>query len=352
MKNAVLTYSLALLSLVACGTGGKEKHASDGAAGCVKEAWTLAPPAGVEASVADIDTMELGNPFITYDAKTNGYYMVADGGCMWTSKDLRHWNGPFEVLRHDTASWIGASPVITSPEIHKYNNRYYYMATFEVPGCTVNDAAGVPFTRRSCVALVADSIAGPYRTIDGKSDLLVVEEMAAHPTFCTDERNVGYMIYNHQGEQNGDATVQIVRFTPDLGRRMGEAYVMFTASQNSWSRSNDGKGQFAPLMDSPHLFYTGDYTMGILFNTYIGDERAVGVAYSQTATLNGPWVIDGKPLLADGAAMTTMFKDYDGTMVMVATVETVLDGRKRRVPRLFKMDSQFDKLEVKGFYKF
>ena len=152
MKNAVLTYSLALLSLVACGTGGKEKHASDGAAGCVKEAWTLAPPAGVEASVADIDTMELGNPFITYDAKTNGYYMVADGGCMWTSKDLRHWNGPFEVLRHDTASWIGVSPVITSPEIHKYNNRYYYMATPLLP--TVLPVLTEPLTARATFLLL------------------------------------------------------------------------------------------------------------------------------------------------------------------------------------------------------
>lgn len=352
MKIIRLIYLLCILLLVAC--GGKNGNSGDGkhaAEACGP--WTLSAPSGVEVAVADIDTMCLSNPFITYDVKSNGYYMVADGGYMWTSKDLRNWTGPFEVLKQDTSSWVGASPVITSPEIHKYGNRYYYMATFEVPGCIVNDADGKPFTRRSCVALVADTIIGPYRTIDKDSELLVVEEMAAHPTFCTDDLDVGYMIYNHMGEQNGDATVQIIRFTPDLARRMGEAYIMFSASQNSWSKAHvNGKEQFSPIIESPYIFITGDYVLGILFNTYVDDVRTTGVAYSQTGSLNGPWVIDAEPLLPAGMAVSGMFDDYDGTPVLVASTDTIIGGEKRCVTRLLKADTEFDKLQIKGYYKF
>ena len=341
MKSRFLTYIIISLLLVACGTGNKDN-----------EPYTLTTPNGVDEMAVSIDTMDVDNPFITYDVATNRYYMVADGGYMWTSADMHVWNGPYDVLQQDTTSWIGASPIITSPEIHKYNNRYYYMATFENPDSIVNDANGNPFVRRSCVALVADSIVGPYVTIDNTRSLLAVEEMAAHPTFCTDDLDVGYMIYNHQGEQNGDATVQIVRFTPDLGRRMGEAYVMFTASQNSWSRSEvEGVEQFSPIMEAPDLFYTGDYVMGIMFNTYIDETPAVGVAYSQTGTLNGPWVIEEEPMLT-GYRAAAMFNDYDGTLVMVTNMDTIIGESMKRVPKLFKMESQFNKLQIEGHYKF
>ena len=188
---------------------------------------------------------------------------------------------------------------------------------------------------------------------DKDSELLVVEEMAAHPTFCTDDLDVGYMIYNHMGEQNGDATVQIIRFTPDLARRMGEAYIMFSASQNSWSKAHvNGKEQFSPIIESPYIFITGDYVLGILFNTYVDDVRTTGVAYSQTGSLNGPWVIDAEPLLPAGMAVSGMFDDYDGTPVLVASTDTIIGGEKRSVTRLLKADTEFDKLQIKGYYKF
>lgn len=352
VKIVKFAYLLVALFVASCGTGNKSAGES-GVAQCADDAWELAAPDGMQVAVTHIDTMNLENPYITYDVKSNGYYMVADGGYMWTSRDMHTWMGPYEVLQQDTASWIGASPVVTSPEIHKFNNRYYYMATFEVPGCVVNDASGKPFVRRSCSALVADSIVGPYRTIDPNSELLVKEEMAAHPTFCIDEFKVGYMIYNHQGEQNGDGTVQIVRFTPDLGRRMGEAYVMFTASKNNWSQAVvDGKIQFSPVMESPTFFIANDYVLGIMFNTYIKGERAVGVAYSNTGSLNGPWVIDDKPLFTDGLGVVNMFNDYDGTLVVVANKDTIVNGEKRNTIKLFKADTQFDKLQIKGYYKF
>ena len=346
VKKAFVTYIFLLLMLVACGDK-KGVVQSDG--------WTFAPPPGVALDTVAIDTMGIKNPFIRYEREDDCYYMLGDGGYMWVSGDLRSWVGPYDVLDQDTASWIGAEPVITSPEVHKFNGKYYYMATFERPNVVVYGADGKPFKRRSCVTLVADDIRGPYRTIDNRNCLLVESEMAAHPTFCVDDLAASYMIYTHQGEQNGNGTVQIIRFSDDLGRRVGEPFVMFSAVKNMWSGSVvDGERHFSPVMEAPFLFFTDEREMGILFTSYIGSEKAIGVAYTQTGEYgyNGPWVVEPQPLLTGNVGSASIFADYDGTKVLVVGKDTIVDGTVKCVPQLFKLDMQFDKLKIEGHYKF
>ena len=347
MRNSFVIYLFFALILASCGGNGKSGVHGDG--------WCFAPPAGVALDTVSMDDMDMKNPFIRYEYDDNCYYMVGDGGYMWVSADLRSWVGPYDVLDQDTASWIGAEPVITSPEIHRFAGKYYYMATFERPDVMASDADGRPFARRSCVALVADDIRGPYRTIDSGSSLLVESEMAAHPTFGVDHLGASYMIYTHQGEQNGDGTVQIIRFSDNLGRRVGEAYIMFSASKNVWSGNVvDGERRFSPVMEAPFLFVTDEKEMGMLFTSYIGDEKAIGVAYTQTGEYgyNGPWEIEPQPLLTGGVGSASIFADYDGTKVLVVGKDTVVDGVAKSVPQLFKLDMQFDKLKVEGHYKF
>ena len=346
MRKSFVIYILLAFVLVACGD---RKGALQG------DGWTFSPPAGVALDTVLMDDMEMNNPFIRYEREDDCYYMVGDGGYMWVSCNLRSWVGPYDVLCQDTASWIGAEPVITSPEIHKFGGKYYYMATFERPDVMVPDAEGRPFARRSCVALVADDIRGPYRTIDCGSSLLVESEMAAHPTFGVDHLGASYMIYTHQGEQNGDGTVQIIRFSDDLGRRVGEAYIMFSADENQWSGSVvDGERRFSPVMEAPFLFITDEKEMGILFTSYIGGEKAIGVAYTQTGEYgyNGPWTVEQQPLLTGGVGSASIFTDYDGTKVLVVGKDTVADGIVKCRPQLFKLDMQFDKLKIEGHYKF
>lgn len=344
-KAFVISLFLAFV-LVACG---------DRKGGVQGDGWAFAPPVGVAVDTVAIDTMDVKNPFICYEREDECYYMVGDGGFMWLSDDLHSWVGPYDVLDQDTASWIGASPVITSPEIHRYKGKYYYMATFERPDVVAVDADGKPFARRSCVALVADDIRGPYRTIDRNSSLLVESEMAAHPTFGVDYFDVPYMMYTHQGEQNGDGTVQIIRFSEDLGRRVGEAYIMFSAAGNPWSGDfMNGQRNFSPIMEAPFLFFTDEKEMGILFTTYVDGVKAVGVAYTQTGEYgyNGPWVVEPQPLLTSNVGSASIFCDYDGTKVLAVSKDTIIGGVAKSVPQLFKLDMQFDKLKIEGYYKF
>ncbi|MBO7319730.1 MAG: family 43 glycosylhydrolase [Clostridia bacterium] len=84
---------------------------------------------GAPARTVAIDTMELRDPFVYFDKRENTYYMTGTGGNVWTSKNLRLWEGPYNVLQLDTTMWMGANPVIWAPEIHKFGDRWYIVAT-------------------------------------------------------------------------------------------------------------------------------------------------------------------------------------------------------------------------------
>ena len=58
------------------------------------------------------------------DKKTAMYYMTCRGGMLWKSKDLKFWDGPFQVVKTDPASWMGPHPMIWAAELHEYRNRY------------------------------------------------------------------------------------------------------------------------------------------------------------------------------------------------------------------------------------
>lgn len=333
MKRSAVTYLLALLVLFSCGKQGNgQPDAAD-----VTE-WELVTPDGLPARNVDVDTMELPNPFVVYDRKSNMYYMTGDGGYMWTSRNLRMWNGPYVVIKSDSSAWLGTEYAVTAPEIHKYNDRYYYMASFE-------DAGG---DRRLCAVLVADRLTGPYVPVNKEGMLLADEEVAGHPTFCVDELNAGYMIYSDSKEPGGE--LKIIRFADSLEKRMGEAYAMFSGADNALDAVKGEKP-----VEAPFLFVTDTGMPGLLFTAYDGDESVVAVAYTINEMghwLNGPWIAEPQPLLRGNVGGASLFTDYDGTLVMALHKDTVISGKNMRVPRFVKMDSQFDKLKKIGYYYF
>ena len=104
MKKIVFTYFILLLLFVSCAQGGKEVG-------------------NIPLQKVAIDTMSLANPFVLYDKTSDLYYMTGDGGAMWHSRDMQVWEGPFDILQHSEESWMGATPKVLSPEIHKYKDK-------------------------------------------------------------------------------------------------------------------------------------------------------------------------------------------------------------------------------------
>ena len=109
-----------------------------------------------------IDSIRLSDPFVLADSATMTYYMTGTGGMMWKSKDLKLWSGPYRVAETDPSSWMGPRPMIWAAELHQYQGKYYYFATFTNQEVFIDTVAGRPIERRASHILVSDKAAGPY----------------------------------------------------------------------------------------------------------------------------------------------------------------------------------------------
>jgi hypothetical protein len=106
-----------------------------------------------------LDSIVLSDPFILTDHKTNMYYLTGTRGALWKSKDLKLWDGPYQVTKTDPASWMGPNPMIWAAEIHAFKNKYYYFATFTNRSVKIDTVKGNEIERRACHVLVSDKAA-------------------------------------------------------------------------------------------------------------------------------------------------------------------------------------------------
>ena len=344
-------YLSALVLTVSC-VPDKGKEQNNGAQQNKAVEFRLTTIDGSPERTVSIDTMDIRNPFVRYDRNSNTYYMFGDGGGMWKSKDMRVWNGPYNVLDIDNAVWYNSVKSVIAPEVHKHDGHYYYLASFGRD--SVGGEAG-EISNRSCVALVADEITGPYRNIDKESVLIAQEEIASYPTFVADEFNAGYMIYTHDYVKEGDSSLKIIRFNDSFSRRLGEAYVMLKSSDVVSLTDKNGNRLPVQSIESPYLFVTDCDEAGLLFTANCDGESVIGVAYTKKSLghwLNGPWVAEPEPLVSGNVGGASLFTDYDGTRVMAFHKDTLLNGKHMSLPCFMKVDTELEKLKIKEYYNF
>ena len=186
MKKLSVLFAAALMMFCACGSK-KEKNV-EAEAPCVE----IQKARGFRTDIP-LDSIRLSDPCILADKATNMYYMTGTGGRLWKSSDLACWEGPYHVAMTDSNSWMGKHPQIWAAELHQYNGKYYYFATFPNNAIKIDTVAGNVIPRRASHVLVSDTPEGPYfpmadatylpehmPTLDGTSGLT---PMASHIWF-------------------------------------------------------------------------------------------------------------------------------------------------------------------------
>ena len=335
--KSFLSFTL-LLGVLAAGCGGSRSQEA------------AAPQAEASAGVP-LDSIVLSDPFVLADSATATYYMTGTGGKMWKSRDLAKWEGPFTVAFPDTASWMGPNPSIWAAEIHPYKGKYYYFATFTNHADSVGTFKGQRLERRASHILCSDKPDGPYKPI---SDALVLpaDKLTLDGTFWIDTDEKPYMVYCWEWLQNWDGTIEKIELTPDLAASAGEGKILFRASDSPWSREIvEGKERPNRVTDGPFLFRTGSGRLGMLWTSWIYDVYTQGVAYSESGTLDGPWIQSREPLTPPNYGHGMIFRTFDGQDLLSAHSHAVTpEGHYRRIPHFFRVDLSGDSLRILGDY--
>jgi len=302
--------------------------------------------AGVPAEGVPIDSIEMSDPFVLADPATRTYYMTGTGGMLWKSKDLATWSGPYRVAEMDTASWMGANPMIWAAEIHRWKGRYYYFATFTNKNVQIDTVANNVIDRRACHILVSDKAEGPYRSF-GAAEYLPADKPTLDATLWVDKDGTPWMVYCHEWLQNRNGTVERIRLTDDLRATVGESEVLFRASDSPWSRENSDDGAIRPNMvtDGPFVFRTTNGRLGMLWTSWIRDIYTQGVAYSQSDELQGPWIQEPEPITPPNYGHGMIFKTFDGrTLMAVHSHQHLAQDRVLRRPHFFTISLKGERL--------
>mgnify|MGYP001193054271 FL=1 len=290
--------------------------------------------------------IRLSDPCILADSATHQYYMTGTGGKLWKSKDLKMWTGPYNVVDIDPTSWMGPHPMIWAAELHRYKGKYYYFATFTNQAVKIDTVRGNVIERRASQVLVSDHADGPYRLF-GDATYLPADRPTLDGTFLVDLDGKPSMVYCGEWLANWNGTMEKIELKPDLGGTIGEGKVMFRAFDSPWSREREN-GKVIPnkVTDGPYLFKTGTGRLGMIWTSWVYDVYTQGVAYSESGTLDGPWIHEPQPITPPNFGHGMLFRDFDGRLLMSVHSHKSVHGHYVRIPHLFKVDLSGDKLVV------
>jgi beta-xylosidase len=294
-----------------------------------------------------MDSIRLSDPFILADPPTKMYYMTGTGGMLWKSRDLKLWDGPYQVAKTDSTSWMGPRPMIWAAEIHAYKGRYYYFATFTNRAVKIDTVQGRAIDRRASHVLVSDHPDGPFVPMKD-SIYLPPGKPTLDGTFWIDIDGKPYMVYCYEWLQNLNGTIEKIALKPDLSGTIGEGKLLFRASDSPWSREKDENGNDKPnkVTDGPYLFRTTSGRLGMIWTSWQYSVYRQGVAYSSSGTLDGPWIQEKEPITPPDYGHGMLFHTLDGKLLMSIHSHQSVNGRTIRIPHLFEVDLSGDKITV------
>lgn len=300
-----------------------------------------------------LDSIVLSDPCILADDVTNMYYMTGTGGMLWKSPDLKIWEGPYRVADTEGIDWMGPRPMIWAAELHKHDGKYYYFATFTNQKTSLGEYRGNNLERRACHVLVSDKAEGPYRKVENSDqEYLPADRLTLDGTFWIDDDQRPYMVYCWEWLQNWDGTIEKIELKPDLSGTIGEGKLLFRASASPWSHElMDGKDRPNRVTDGPYLHRTATGKLAMIWTSWVDDVYTQGVAYSESGTLDGPWIQEEKPITPPNFGHGMLFRTLDGKLLMSVHSHKSINGRYHRVPHLFEVDDSGDKLIIGPQYK-
>jgi len=296
-----------------------------------------------------IDSLNMSDPYILADDATKTYYLTSSGGCIYKSKDLKNWTGPYAA--YDVrGTWMEGINFVAAAEIHKVNGKYYYAATF---GDRKELVDVIPrrynVYRHQTMILRSDKPEGPYKHFnpDPNYDYLPHSRDIIDGTIWHED-GVPYFVFVCEWMQTVDGTMEYVKLSPDLSKTISEPIVLFRASEAPWALEMVGNEEMTfglkiPgwVTDGPELFRTKTGKLGMLWSSWGEGRYLQGVCYSESGKVEGPWIQEEKPLVGNNSGHGMMFTTFEGKRLLVIH-HAERDGPRK--PRLYEIDDSGDKL--------
>jgi len=304
-----------------------------------------------------INTIRASDPFVFADKTDSTYYMYSTGG--WgkvmarSSKNLEYWSKPFIVMSFPESHWAGSKAPCWASEVHFYKGKYYLFTTSNNNEVIQHIEGRYDIPRRGTQIYVASSAKGPFHAFTENRQHTPLNWSCLDGTLWV-ENGTPYMVFCHEWLQTVDGTMEAVKLPLDLGIPKEKPFYLFKASDAKWSKEmlsigekTYGRDIGGYVTDGPFLFRTQTGKLGMLWSSW-GEKRYVlGVAYSKSGKIKGPWIQESEPLFKDNGGHGMLFHSFDGKLMLSLHWEDPADNRPFRKPMFIEVDDSGDKLCIK-----
>lgn len=263
--------------------------------------------------------IQIRDPFIYADQQEKLYYMfgTTDQNCWrgpgqgfdcYKSKNLDEWEGPIPAFRPSSQFW--GKENFWAPEVHKYNDRFYMFATFIAKN-----------RYRATQILTAKYVFGPYIPLVD-SPVTPKNWQCLDGTLHVDEDGNPWMVFCHEWVQIHNGSICALRLTEDLKKAVGRPIFLFNASEAAWVRESgwpeqDAKFRFPTYVtDGPFLHRLSDGTLIMLWSSLGSKGYAMGVCWSESGRITGPWHQIPEPIWAEDGGHGMVFKTFEGQLML------------------------------------
>ena len=217
----------------------------------------------------------------------------ANGFLGYKTTDLVNFEGPFVLFERTDNFW--ANENFWAPELHKYNGKYYIVASFKKDG-----------VHRASQMLVCDEVFGTYKPL---KSAFTPKEWECLDATLYEEDGILYTIFCHEWTQIKNGEVCLGVLNEDLCSLKGEPVTLFKATDAPWVVGHTlTKDDF--VTDGPFLYNMKDGSLLMLWSSQGAEGYAMGMAVSQNG-IKGPWKQIEKPLFSKDGGHGMIF-DFNG----------------------------------------
>ena len=214
---------------------------------------------------------------------------------VYISDDLENWSEPKPIFEYFEGFW--GETQYWAPEVHKYNDKFYMLASFIADGY-----------HRGTAILVCDTPDGRFKEHSNKA-------ITPRDWECLDgtlylENDTPYIVFCHEWTQIKNGTICAMELSKDLKKAVGEPVVLWSAGDAPWADDIKGNGSY--VTDGPFLLKKNNGELICIWSSFSGGEYVEAISRSNNGSIKGKWTIDNKLLYEKDGGHGMIFTDLSG----------------------------------------
>lgn len=268
-----------------------------------------------EINIRDPYVLVHDGKYYLYGTRGNECWGKGTGLDCYVSSDLENFGEPVVVFLPPSDFW--ADKNFWAPEVHKYKDSFYMFVSFKADGVC-----------RGTQILKADNPLGPFE-LHSDGPVTPRDWECLDGTLYLEEAEGGkpYIVFCHEWVQVTDGEVCAIPLSDDLRKPIGEPKLLFHASEAPWIVDIRG-GNY--VTDGSFVYRYDDGKIVLLWSSFGKEGYTLALAYSESNTIDGPWIQEPKLLFSKDGGHGMMFKNLEGTL-MGALHSPNINGEERPI---------------------